>query len=214
MYNSDLPHRAELPSTAQLVRSMALAAASAVVLLLTVVLPAEYGVDPTGIGRLLGLTEMGEIKTRLAREAAEDAAAARGAKAAPAPTAAGQASVPPARPASDPPAPSRAGAAWRDEMSFTLAPGQGTEIKLRMNEGDKAVFAWTVQGGVVNYDTHGDAPGRSISYVKGRAVAADEGALVAAFSGNHGWFWRNRGQADVTVLLRTGGTYQDIKRVK
>jgi hypothetical protein len=45
-------------------------------------------------------------------------------------------------------------------------------------------------------------------------VAADEGALVAAFSGNHGWFWRNRGQADVTVLLRTGGTYQDIKRVK
>lgn len=214
MYNSDLPHRAELPSTAQLLRSTALAAASAVVLLLTVVLPAEYGVDPTGIGRLLGLTEMGEIKTRLAREAAEDAATARGAKAAAAPTAAGQASVPPARPASDPPAPSRAGAAWRDEMSFTLAPGQGTEIKLRMNEGDKAVFAWTVQGGVVNYDTHGDAPGRSISYVKGRAVAADEGALVAAFSGNHGWFWRNRGQADVTVLLRTGGTYQDIKRVK
>ncbi len=95
MYNSDLPHRAELPSTAQLVRSTALAAASAVVLLLTVVLPAEYGVDPTGIGRLLGLTEMGEIKTRLAREAAEDAAAARGAKAAAAPTAAGQASVPP-----------------------------------------------------------------------------------------------------------------------
>lgn len=214
MYNSDLPHRAELPSTAQLLRSTALAAASAVVLLLTVVLPAEYGVDPTGIGRLLGLTEMGEIKTRLAREAAEDAAAARGAKAAAAPTAAAQASVPSARPASDPPAPSRAGAAWRDEMSFTLAPGQGTEIKLRMNEGDKAVFAWTVQGGVVNYDTHGDAPGRSISYVKGRAVAADEGALVAAFSGNHGWFWRNRGQADVTVLLRTGGTYQDIKRVK
>ena len=52
MYNSDLPHRAELPSTAQLLRSTALAAASAVVLLLTVVLPAEYGVDPTGIGRL------------------------------------------------------------------------------------------------------------------------------------------------------------------
>ena len=76
MYNSDLPHRAELPSTAQLVRSTALAAASAVVLLLTVVLPAEYGVDPTGIGRLRGLTELGEIKTRLAREAAEDAAGA------------------------------------------------------------------------------------------------------------------------------------------
>ncbi|ODT04488.1 MAG: hypothetical protein ABS52_04320 [Gemmatimonadetes bacterium SCN 70-22] len=44
-------------------------------LLLTAVLPAEYGIDPTGAGRVLGLTQMGEIKVRLAREAAEDAAA-------------------------------------------------------------------------------------------------------------------------------------------
>jgi hypothetical protein len=52
-----------------------MAAAVAGVLLLTVVLPAEYGIDPTGAGRVLGLTQMGEIKVRLAREAAEDAAA-------------------------------------------------------------------------------------------------------------------------------------------
>jgi len=66
----------------------------------------------------------------------------------------------------------------------------------------------------VNYDTHGDAVGRSISYVKGRSVASDEGELFAAFSGNHGWFWRNRGEADVTVVLRTSGAYSDISRVK
>lgn len=30
---------------------------------LTTVLPAEYGMDPTGIGGLLGLTKMGEMKT-------------------------------------------------------------------------------------------------------------------------------------------------------
>jgi hypothetical protein len=45
-------------------------------------------------------------------------------------------------------------------------------------------------------------------------VASDEGELVAAFTGNHGWFWRNRGSADVTVVLKTGGVYSDIKRVK
>ena len=76
MYNSETPTRAELPSTRQLIRSTLIAAVSAVVLLYTVVLPSEYGVDPTGLGRVLGLTEMGEIKTRLAKEAAEDAAAA------------------------------------------------------------------------------------------------------------------------------------------
>ena len=56
-------------------RSTLIAAAVALVLLITVVLPAEYGIDPTRIGRVLGLTQMGEIKVRLAREAAADQAA-------------------------------------------------------------------------------------------------------------------------------------------
>jgi len=38
--------------------------------------------------------------------------------------------------------------------------------------------------------------------------------LEAAFTGNHGWFWRNRGQADVKVTLRTAGDYTDISRRK
>ena len=37
------------------------------------------------------------------------------------------------------------------------------------------------------------------------------GELVAAFTGNHGWFWRNRTDAPVTVTLRTGGEYLEIK---
>lgn len=222
MYNSDIPSRAELPSTRQLIRSTIIAAVSAVILLFTVVLPSEYGVDPTGIGRALGLTEMGEIKTRLAQEAAEDEAATKAANAAPnaAPAQTGKEAATPAAPAvvataSQPVTPAAtATAQWRDELSFTLTPGQGTEIKMKMKEGEKALYAWTVQGGVVNFDTHGDALGKSISYEKGRAVASDEGELVAAFTGNHGWFWRNRGQADVTVTLKTGGAYSDIKRVK
>lgn len=231
MYNTDLPTRAELPTSAQLIRSTVIAAVSAVVLLLTVVLPAEYAIDPTGIGRVLGLTEMGEIKARLAQEAAEDAAAKGAAAAATSAVlpavgrTAGEdpsaepstAAVPVSPPAGTAPASPSSGApapVWRDERTFTLAPGQGTEIKLRMNQGDRALYAWRVEGGVVNYDTHGDAPGRSISYVKGRGVAQDEGELVAAFSGQHGWFWRNRGAADVTVVLRTGGAYSRLERVK
>lgn len=74
MYNTDLPTRAELPSTGKLLRSTLLATIIAVALLITVVLPAEYAIDPTGAGRLLGLTEMGEIKTQLAEEAELDQA--------------------------------------------------------------------------------------------------------------------------------------------
>lgn len=79
MYNTDLPTRAELPSTGKLIRSTLVAAVVAVALLVTVVLPAEYAIDPTGAGRLLGLTEMGEIKQQLAEEAELDRAATQAA---------------------------------------------------------------------------------------------------------------------------------------
>jgi hypothetical protein len=65
----------ELPSSRTLLRSTLLALAVAAALLVTVVLPAEYAIDPTGIGRVLGLTRMGEIKVSLAREAAAAEAA-------------------------------------------------------------------------------------------------------------------------------------------
>ena len=74
MSNLDTPGT-EPPSTRQLVRSTVVALAVAGAILMTVVLPAEYGVDPTGVGRVLGLTQMGEIKSRLATEAAADSAA-------------------------------------------------------------------------------------------------------------------------------------------
>ena len=63
------------PDARRLMRSTAIAAVAASLILVTVVLPAEYGIDVTRVGRVLGLTQMGEIKVRLAREAAADQAA-------------------------------------------------------------------------------------------------------------------------------------------
>jgi hypothetical protein len=75
MYNSNMPTNEDLPSTGKLIKSTILAAIAAGVLLVTVVMPSEYGIDPTGVGKMLGLTDMGEIKTELAQEAAADAIA-------------------------------------------------------------------------------------------------------------------------------------------
>ncbi|MFB2706220.1 MULTISPECIES: hypothetical protein [Marinobacter] len=222
MYNTDRPNREELPSTAKLVRSTIIAAIVALVLLVTVVMPAEYALDPTGAGRVLGLTEMGEIKEQLAEEAAADAAAQRVAVQtqieAPAPAsvepAATAEAAPEAEPAPEEPAPATADESeWQDEVRFVLTPGQGTEFKLTMNEGAIARFSWESEGGPVNFDTHGDGGGRSISYEKGRGVPEDEGELEAAFTGNHGWFFRNRNNNNVTMVLRTGGDYGELKKM-
>jgi hypothetical protein len=211
MYNADVPPRHELPSARALLRSTVIAAAVAAVLLVAVVLPAEYGVDPTGVGRVIGLTEMGEIKMELAREAAAAEAAAG--------TAPGQsAAVASAEPVADP-VPASAGETSpvpsSDEVNITLTPGQGREIKLEMREGASVRYTWVVDGGVVNSDTHGDRPGLSYhGYAKGTAQASDEGVLVAAFDGMHGWFWRNRGRDPVTVTLRTSGEYRNLHEVQ
>jgi hypothetical protein len=103
------------------------------------------------------------------------------------------------------------------EMSVSLAPGQGAEIKVEMLKGTQVKYFWTANGSVVNYDTHGDpynAPREFYhGYGKGRATAEDQGVLEAAFDGNHGWFWRNRTNKPVNVTLRTEGDYIAIKRV-
>ena len=100
---------------------------------------------------------------------------------------------------------------WRDEASYTLAPGQGIEVKLVMNEGAVAEFEWTANGAVLNHDTHGDGGDENISYAQGRGVPGERGELVAAFSGNHGWFWRNHDGQDVKVTLFVRGDYSEIK---
>jgi cytoskeletal protein RodZ len=169
------------------------------------------------------MTEMGDVKQQLATQAAADAATATSATKSPA------AGAPPGMAAADatqssartaaataPKETTQAAAAkieWRDEMPVTLTPGEGTEIKLKMIQGAKAQYSWVVEGGVVNFDIHGDASGKSISYEKGRAVASDEGVQEAAFTGNHGWYWRNRGKSNVKVILRTRGDYTDIKKM-
>ena len=103
-----------------------------------------------------------------------------------------------------------AAAAWRDSVDYELSPGEGVEIKLVMAEGETAEYEWTANGSVVNFDKHGDGNGQEISYEQGRAVPGDTGVLTAAFTGKHGWFWRNRTDSAVTVTLRTRGVCSDM----
>lgn len=208
MYNTDLPSRAELPTSKQLVRSTIIAIIAAAAILITLVLPAEYAIDPTGIGRALGLAEMGEIKQQLAKEAEEDRRRDQEILLDRRSTIGGVLTGLFIRSAQAQTAP----ATRSDEMSVTLKPGQGAEIKLEMKQGAKATYSWTATGDV-NYDLHGDGGGKETSYKKGRGTAQDEGRFTAAFDGAHGWFWRNRTNKDVTVTVKANGQYAAMKRV-
>ncbi|HFL7940464.1 TPA: hypothetical protein ACG5DM_003527 [Pseudomonas putida] len=222
MFNSPLPSASELPSSRQLIRSTAIAFAVAMGLLVTVVMPSEYAVDPTGLGRAMGLTQMGEIKISLAQEALADEAAAKVPSPAPASTVAASAPIPSVAPAPvpqvaavEPASQAEQPLAKQDEVSLTLKPGEGREIKLEMRKGAIVAYKWSASG-PVNYDTHGEtynaAQGDFHSYSKGRQVKGDTGELTALFDGTHGWFWRNRTSGNVTIVLNTAGDYLNLKK--
>lgn len=195
----------DAPTPRQLLRSTIIALLVAVAILVTVVLPAEYGRDITGIGRVLGLTEMGEIKMVLAEEAAANAEALASADSIVAASEASKSGT----------AAALAARTRADTNVLTLPAGKGVELKLSMSGDARADYSWTATG-PVNFDMHGDsanAPsGWFVSYKKGTSVRTDAGELVAGFPGSHGWFWRNRGTAPVEIRLITAGEYREVTR--
>ena len=200
MYKNDFTQRPALPSAARLLRSTVVALLVAMILLVTAVMPAEYGIDPTGVGRVLGLQAMGEIKKSAT---------------APAPAPPSVVTVAVAAPAAAAAAASTPAGARTDQVSLTLKPGAGAEMKLEMEKGASVQYRWVTRDGSVNFDAHGEASENSftVSYKKGKDARQDEGTLEAAFKGQHGWYWKNRGKQSVTVDLSTVGQYSAIKRV-
>jgi hypothetical protein len=163
--------------------------------LILFVLPAEYGTDPTGVGELLGLKKMGEIKTRLKQDFLKENIGAK----------------------DELMVESETGKENQDIMEFVIAPDEAIEIKLEMKKGSIAKYNWTTKNGGLNYNLHGDGhkgSQKSISYKKGRMMSSDSGEFKSEFDGYHGWFWRNRNNESVTVTLETIGDYILIKQMK
>lgn len=191
----------ELPSVRVLVW-LSLAAVVVVALLgVAVVMPAETDRDPSGLGRMIGLSEMGRIKVALAKDAAADSGAIQ--------SGAAQA---------ERTVTSVSGSRWRDSLTVTLQPAQGIEVKMSMRASEKAFYAWTTDGGDVYFNMHGEPPNAPKDYAAHRygkgTSTADTGELVAAFDGVHGWFWRNRTEQPVKITLKTGGEYLVLKEMK
>ena len=167
------------------------AALVAAFILVTVVLPAEYGLDPTGAGRALGIVRSSE------GPATPGAAAAEGLS-----SPVGQAllkSLTPFR---------------SDEMAVVLESGEGAEVKASMAAGQRLVFSW-VSEGPVDVDMHGEAAaaeGGGRSYWKEDGQSSGHGAFEAPFAGNHGWFGQNLGAAPVKVTVKTSGFYEKVYR--
>jgi hypothetical protein len=168
------------PTSRRLNRAVLIAMATAAVIVTTTVLPAEYGVDPTGVGRVLGLTQMGEMKV--------------GSKA---PTGPVKGDVITETPDGG------------KRVQIVLAPYGLREVKAEMEAGTEMAYEWSTNGGAVEFDFHGDPTvkspsGAPPSYETGTKASAT-GTFKAGFAGHHGWAWKNLTAKPVIVTAIVKG---------
>jgi hypothetical protein len=158
------------------------------VILVIAVLPAEYGVDPTGVGGRLGLMAMSDVQKRLAAFEATRTGTSNGTVTV----------VAQERP-------------YQNETTeFKIEPGGSFEYKYRLDKGQALLYSWKASA-LVNYEFHAEPDGAPQGYAETyEKVAAREGAsgtLTAPFSGIHGWYWENASRLEVTVTLSAAGFF-------
>jgi hypothetical protein len=177
-----------LPSRRKLAVTTALAVAGAAIILVTLVLPAEYAIDPLHTGRALGLTRIAAPPAPVAEPSAL----------------AGEAFTP----VQNGPVGMYARPYQRDTAQFVLGPYDFVEYKYHLEKGATMVFAWTSSAPVM-HDFHGDpaaAPDSPVSFEKKDRREAS-GAFTAPFTGIHGWYWENPTAEPVTIMLTSAGFY-------
>ena len=211
---STLP--AVLPTSRSLIKATLFALVIAAAILVLAVLPAEYGIDPTGVGSQLGLVALASTETPDAVEspvatAASDTVVAAAPVSGPELDAVGQ----PAQAVEASHVSKRSDAFRSDQMTIILAPGKGEEIKAAMQSGAGFVFEWTASAPVA-VDMHGERKeakeGEYTSYWIEPSLERGAGAFTAPFEGSHGWYWLNRSDAPITVKVQVTGFQQKLYR--
>jgi hypothetical protein len=181
-----------------LVRTTAVALVVAGVLLVTLVLPAEYAVDPIGTGRWLGLTEIASPSLTPVEAVSTDGTVL-------APVQKGPVGEYPA-------------AFKLDVYEITLQAYEYVEYKYHLEQGATMLYSWTANAPVI-HDLHGerasgaiDGPAEESFDKQDRRQAS--GSFAAPFIGIHGWYWENPGGEPVTIRLTSSGFYSSAVEIR
>jgi hypothetical protein len=204
----------------------------AAVVLVVLVLPAEYGIDPTGLGNRFGLTGLSTAEDAGPEETLAEAGAVPATEVGAA-TANGDFFIdyeemivsdeilpegfPKPGELPNPDIQQTHPAAHSSEtLSIELEPGGMVEHKAQMVRGQVLLYSWKTDRGGVHFDFHAepwDGPeGYWVRYKVGDGVAADHGSLVTPLDGQHGWYFHNTNDFPVVIELNISGYFDEVVR--
>lgn len=157
-----------------------------VLIYFTVILPAEYNIDPTGFGKKLGLSVLSEpVSLPVNNQKVADT----------------NTSI-------------ESFEFREDNVLVTVPANKGIEYKFSLKEFGNLTYEWKIKGGSnLYFDFHGEPAGDTTGYFESYSIATTnqmKGSATVPFAGSHGWYWKNVTNQDVTIELETSGNYQVI----
>lgn len=185
-----------------IIKQVVIALVIGAVLLVSAVLPAEYGIDPLGIGKATGFSKL------YVPEGSAPVAGAQPHKILQLENVGSPADV--AKPATaDNPPPATQLAERTDEVDVVIPAGEGLEYKINMLKYGQLKYEWITDKGELYFDFHGEVKNNS-NYFESYTIAYSNnmvGSLIAPFEGPHGWYFKNNSNEDVTVKIKMKGQY-------
>ncbi|MAZ67090.1 MAG: hypothetical protein CMF25_08260 [Kangiellaceae bacterium] len=164
-------------STQTLVKASIVAFIFAAVGLMTIILPAEYGIDPTGIGKAMGLTVLSDpievkrpdnlINTQTERDYTEDSVEIT--------------------------------VMANQGLEYKFDIEKGDAIRYAWTSSAPLFFDF-------HGEPKGDTTGYFESYTISTSDEVS-GMFTASFDGSHGWYWKNTSNSPIVVSLKTEGNY-------
>ncbi|NQX80646.1 MAG: hypothetical protein HRT66_01455 [Flavobacteriaceae bacterium] len=188
-------------SKSSIVRLSLIAFVVGSIVFVAAVLPAEYGMDPLGTGRVMGFSKLHdqvkEIELSFENIKIEDLGSDKKAPS--------QAYLPVANKQLD----------IREDASIEIVVSakKGIEYKIIALKGAKLKYEWhSKDGSFLFFDFHGEVKleqGYSEFYESYTVANSNSmaGTFTAPFEGIHGWYFKNNSNKDITVLLQLKGEY-------
>jgi len=197
----------------KIIQSTLLALIFGAIIFVVAVLPAEYGIDPVGAGKLLGFSKLyvPSIKTTPKQDTLSVTKVRypliKMEKAGSGPH------VPRPKEADNPP-PKEQLATRQDHFQVIVPAGKGVEFKINMLKYGKVKYEWSTDQGVLYFDFHGEVkqenPPKNVFFESYTMAYAHNmvGTFLAPFEGKHGWYFKNKTNNDIKVSIRLKGEYK------
>lgn len=203
-------------STGTLLKATLAASVVAAIVLVIAILPAEYNIDPTGIGQSLGLTQLSQTNLVSVEESGTQNANTNVDKDVAKAALVESVLMLDGTTVADAPsvgeiAQSRQSPGVRsDIVTIDIPAGKGLEYKLLIDAFVHLEYEWSTDGEPLYFDFHGEPKGDKTGYFESFSITTSDkmkGSLTTPFAGSHGWYWKNSTDSLITVTLTTKGDY-------